>query len=136
MPGPKVFTVEQANENVLDLQRIFESLDNIRKRTQTTKIRLNAIEMIWGEKLQEEECPDHKEFLHFVSELKSLEEQFNAELAKITALGGTVKSTDPGLVDFYAVRDGYLIFLCWRRGDKKIEHWHELDAGFAGRQKL
>jgi len=136
MGGPRVFTVAQANEQIHDLERIFVTVDEIRKRIQTTKIRLNALEMIWGEGLQKPDCPDHKEFEHYVREMKAQEEAFNAEVAKIAALGGMVKGMEPGLVDFYGVRDGVLVLLCWRRCEKKIGHYHDLESGFAGRQPL
>ena len=40
-----------------------------------------------------------------------------------------------GLVDFRAMRDGRAVYLCWRR-EERIDFWHELDAGYAGRQPL
>lgn len=136
MAGPRVFSVEQANEQIPDLERIFAVTDTLRKKLQTSKIRLNALEMIWGEKLQESDCPDHGEFRHYVEELKSLEESLQGELGKIAALGGSVKGMDPALVDFYGVRDGFLVYLCWRRGEKAITHFHDLESGFSGRQPL
>jgi hypothetical protein len=39
-------------------------------------------------------------------------------------------------VDFYGFREGRLVFLCWRLGEPSVAHWHELDAGFAGRQAI
>lgn len=136
MKGPRVYTVEQVNELVPDLIRIFDQADAIRKKIQTTKIRLNALEVIWGEGLQKSDCPDHKEFEHYIEELKNLEEAFSRELAKVGEMGGQVKSFDPGLADFYGVRDGYLVFLCWRRGEESIDYWHDLESGYAGRQPL
>ena len=41
-----------------------------------------------------------------------------------------------GLIDFPAWRHGHEVYLCWRLGEPEVAHWHELDAGFAGRQKL
>jgi len=41
-----------------------------------------------------------------------------------------------GLVDFPSRLDGREVYLCWRFGEDEIAHWHELDAGFAGRQKI
>jgi hypothetical protein len=46
-----------------------------------------------------------------------------------------LKGTD-GLCDFYSVMDGREVFLCWRLGEPEVSYWHELDAGFAGRQPL
>jgi hypothetical protein len=32
--------------------------------------------------------------------------------------------------------DGREVYLCWRLGEPEVAFWHELDAGFGGRQKL
>jgi hypothetical protein len=57
-------------------------------------------------------------------------------LEQIRALGGEVKDLDMGLVDFLGRRDNEDILLCWRLGEKRIEYWHALDAGFANRRPL
>jgi hypothetical protein len=41
-----------------------------------------------------------------------------------------------GLIDFPALAGGRQVWLCWRLGEGPIEWWHELDAGFGGRQAL
>jgi len=28
------------------------------------------------------------------------------------------------------------VLLCWHLGEERIGYWHELEAGFAGRQEL
>ena len=43
---------------------------------------------------------------------------------------------DEGLVDFYALRGDRLVFLCWKHGEDQIAHWHEVGAGFPGRQPI
>ena len=60
-------------------------------------------------------------------------EHFLSELAK---LGVECKSPETALLDFPSERDGRLVYLCWMRGEAAVTHWHELDAGFAGRQPL
>src|SRR5881296_3573619 len=105
MVGPRVFDVEQCNAVVPDLRRIFDRLDGLRERMRATKLRLNALELIWGEKVQEASCPDHPEFAHYLEEMKRLEEAVQGETEKVAELGGLVKGLDPGLVDFYGVRD-------------------------------
>lgn len=47
-----------------------------------------------------------------------------------------IKDLDRGLVDFPAILDGREVFLCWEQGESDIEFWHDLDAGYAGRQPL
>ena len=47
-----------------------------------------------------------------------------------------IKDLDRGLIDFPALRGGKEIFLCWEEGEEDIEFWHDLDTGYAGREKL
>ena len=47
-----------------------------------------------------------------------------------------LKDLDRGLVDFPSLRAGKEVFLCWEKGEEDIQFWHELDAGYAGRQPL
>ena len=47
-----------------------------------------------------------------------------------------VKDLDRGLIDFPALLDGNEVFLCWESGEDDIEFWHDLDAGYAGREPL
>ena len=46
------------------------------------------------------------------------------------------KGFEAGLVDFYSLREDRPIFLCWRLGEARITHWHEIESGFAGRQPI
>jgi len=47
-----------------------------------------------------------------------------------------VKDVDRGLVDFPAIIGGKEVFLCWEQDEEDIEFWHDLDAGYAGRERL
>ena len=47
-----------------------------------------------------------------------------------------VKDLERGLVDFPAMLGGKEVFLCWEQDEEDIEFWHELDAGYAGRERL
>lgn len=47
-----------------------------------------------------------------------------------------IKDPDRGLVDFPAIIGGREVFLCWELDEDDIEFWHEVDTGFAGRERL
>jgi hypothetical protein len=47
-----------------------------------------------------------------------------------------VKDLDRGLIDFPAILNGREVFLCWEQDEEDIEFWHEIDAGYAGRERL
>lgn len=63
-------------------------------------------------------------------------ERLQAAMAELEATGAELKGIDEGLVDFRSLRDGRVVYLCWRLDETTISWWHELDAGFAGRQRL
>ena len=63
------------------------------------------------------------------------------EIGKLTteigATGIQIKDYSRGLIDFPCWRDGRVVLLCWQLGEgNEIEWWHEVEAGFAGRQPL
>jgi hypothetical protein len=47
-----------------------------------------------------------------------------------------IKDLDRGLIDFPAIIGGREVFLCWESDEDDIEFWHELESGFAGRERL
>jgi hypothetical protein len=57
-------------------------------------------------------------------------------IARITDLGVVLKDLDMGLLDFPHEREGRVVFLCWHPPEESVEYWHDLDAGYAGRQPL
>jgi hypothetical protein len=61
---------------------------------------------------------------------------FTDEIQKIHAIGVQIKDFQEGLVDFPYEYDGRIVYLCWKIDEDEIDWWHEVDAGFAGRQSL
>jgi hypothetical protein len=57
-------------------------------------------------------------------------------LLALQEAGIVVRDIDRGLVDFPAIIDGREVYLCWELGEDEISWWHELDAGYRGRQPL
>lgn len=63
-------------------------------------------------------------------------ERLEELIGRIQEMGVELKDINSGLLDFPAMRDGREVYLCWRYGEEAIRFWHEIDAGFAGRQPL
>ncbi|MDT4898557.1 MAG: hypothetical protein QOH25_3634 [Acidobacteriota bacterium] len=60
-----------------------------------------------------------------------------ASTGEIETLGVQLKDYARGLIDFPSLRDGRVVLLCWQMGEgDQIEWWHDVEAGFAGRQPL
>jgi hypothetical protein len=57
-------------------------------------------------------------------------------LLTIQEAGIVVRDIERGLIDFPAIRDGEEVYLCWELGEDEVAWWHDLDAGYGGRQPL
>lgn len=57
-------------------------------------------------------------------------------LHQIQDMGIEVKDLTIGLVDFPALHEDRIVYLCWKYGEECVQFWHELEAGFAGRQQI
>jgi hypothetical protein len=68
--------------------------------------------------------------------MQGLIDQMAAGVARIDALGLTLRDIEHGLVDFPALVSGRQVWLCWQRGETAIGWWHGLDTGFSGRRPL
>ncbi|HRP09378.1 MAG TPA: DUF2203 domain-containing protein, partial [Gemmatimonadales bacterium] len=62
--------------------------------------------------------------------------EIEACLDELEQVGCLFRGFEEGLVDFPARHEGRVICLCWRAGETEVSHWHELNAGFPGRQPL
>lgn len=76
-------------------------------------------------------------------ELTQIEEELEKDRRRLTEyveelrqLGVEPKSGVEGLIDFPSMHEGRLVYLCWKLGEPTVSYWHELDAGYAGRQPL
>lgn len=69
-------------------------------------------------------------------EILALFERLRAAIRAIEAEGVFVKDIQTGLLDFPSRIKGRTVFLCWKHGEPSVAHWHDLDAGFTGRQPI
>jgi hypothetical protein len=67
---------------------------------------------------------------------ESQADRMKDSLAEIDSIGVQVKDLETGLLDFPCLIDGETVLLCWKMGESRIEFWHTLEGGFAGRQPL
>lgn len=69
---------------------------------------------------------------HYVKSLHAI----STHLQAIHELGVVIKDVDLGLCDFPSVRDGRVVYLCWKLGEQEIRWWHEVTSGYKDRCPL
>ena len=65
-----------------------------------------------------------------------LDEKIAQRITALKQRGIEIKDLSSGLVDFYALREGELVYLCWKEGESRIQWWHPVAGGFTTRKKL
>lgn len=63
-------------------------------------------------------------------------DRLDALLHQIQDMGIEVKDLTIGLIDFVSLHNGREVYLCWKYGEDSIQFWHEIEAGFSGRQLI
>jgi hypothetical protein len=131
----KYYTVEEANQALPLVRAIVADIVAKYAEVSERKARLDQIRSrksgggragdLYREELQQVEDELDKEITRLQEFIEELDD-----------LGVELKDIGRGLVDFRTLMDGREVYLCWLLGEDEIGHWHELDAGFAGRQSL
>lgn len=132
----RLFTVDQANQLVAHLDAIVSRAQSVTAKLRDARDQLVDLRIVWGERILDPACPDHAEYEGYRAEFSRLEAELEHVTAEVAGLGCELKDVENGLVDFRATRGEEIVYLCWRKGEARVEWWHSLETGFAGRQPL
>jgi hypothetical protein len=121
----KHYTLEEARALLPQVRKWLERMDHFREQLNKYEKRLGAI--------MESGCDAGGELVNtWVRTLVDMREL----LVEFEEREIQIKDLERGLVDFPAIIGGREVFLCWEKDEDDIEFWHDLDTGFAGREKL
>lgn len=139
MSSRKAFTVDEANALIPRMQRTLERLRDCAQSLEATHEKLQVLDVLWGDAVQQPDNPDHEEFEGHTDALRAATRELE-EIVRLEILDRGIRipsgGLEHGLLDFPTTWQGRWVYLCWRRGESRIEAWHEVDGGFAGRQPL
>jgi hypothetical protein len=132
----KLFTVEQANAALPLVRAIMTDLVGLSRDVIERRQRLATLTSGRQQQSHRDRDPYAEELEQIEEELEKDGEHLQAYVEELRQLGVEPKSGAEGLVDFPSLMDGRVVFLCWKLGESEVLHWHELEAGFSGRQPL
>ncbi len=135
-PPERVFTVEEADRLLPDLEAAFRDVDGPFLRLEEVSELVQDLEEYWGGRLADPDLPDRTRYLELVRERDETQGALDRVVGRIQGMGVILKDLQSGLIDLYGTVDGNLVFLCWRRGEPALAFYHALDTGFAGRKAL
>jgi hypothetical protein len=123
---PPYFTLQEANEALAIIRPLVDEVQVIRQKILASQPEAwPAIEKSGGN-------GGNRALSNMVQDF----EKFDALVHLILDTGVQIKDINIGLLDFPALRDGREVYLCWQYGEGDIAFWHEVEAGFAGRQPI
>lgn len=127
----KYFTLDEANRTLPYVSRIVQDIVDEYGRWRDCIYRYELLAA--GSRADEGETEAQAALRERVD---AIARRINGLIDELSAVGCVFKGFEGGLVDFYARLEGRDVCLCWRLGEPAVGFWHELDAGFAGRQAL
>lgn len=127
----KYYSVAEANATLPLLRVILRDITALAADLRERYERLSGLQQTAGlDQAHEEEV---QQLLTEFERGQMKMHEYELELDKLSI---ELKDYYTGLVDFRHLKDGKEVYLCWKLGEADVAHWHELDAGFTGRQKL
>jgi len=120
------FTLEQARSTLTEIRPLMDEIQAIRQKILARRPDVwPVVERAAGNGGSQA-----------ASKLVSEFEHLDALVHQVQDTGVLFKDINLGLLDFPALRNGHEVYLCWKYGEEDIEFWHEIEAGYAGRQPI
>ena len=135
----RTFTVAEANALIPVMEEVIADIHRQMGRVHRAAERLHVLDLLWGDRVTARDNPDYheaRECRDRITRLMGDIEEIVTREIEGRGLRFPQGGLDHGLIDFPTTWEGREVYLCWRRGESRIEAWHEVDGGFAGRQPL
>lgn len=137
LPSPaRLWTPEQASVRTRELRERVGELKGWAVRLREIHAELERMKSFWGKEFEAPDHPDRALRERLVEEWNTVHGRLEKEVERLSAEGIEVKDLDAGLLDFYALVEGEIVFLCWRLGEEEVAFFHPLDGGFRSRRPL
>ena len=133
MEQHRYFTLDEANQQVPWLEAHLQSIASVRAEMARLRRELEGIVRKGrtnGHSGVDQEVADKRR------EIDAVADRLAQLLQEVHDSGIILRDPERGLVDFPALWEGHEVYLCWVLGESQVQFWHEVDAGFTGRQPL
>ena len=131
----RIFSVDEANRLIPYLEESLDRLATMGRDVTVLKREIDVLRAIAGSGVSEANA-DLRALKEKEDTYTSMVERFRIALAEVSKQGCIIRDLELGLVDFYSMGRDQIVCLCWRRGERRVEHWHPVDEGFSGRRPL
>lgn len=131
--GVKLFSVKEANQMLPKVRDFLRQAHDGIYDMEKLEVEIDAMEIL-AECEKQDEIP--QKIAAEIEKYNKKVQKLNAELDDFSRTGCLLKDVRLGLVDFPSLREGRLIYLCWKLGEPEVMYWHDLNSGYAARQNI
>jgi hypothetical protein len=135
MKNPKFFTLGEAEQLIGLLETTLERIKRNKQHFLWLQGEIAVLELV-VECGATEKNPDTVDLGVKKKKFGKLAREIEKDVSAIEETGCILRDVDTGVVDFFSIQDGTVVFLCWKKGEDSIRYWHSIREGFAGRQPL
>jgi len=130
-----LFTIDEATELAKRLRPELDRLAALKTELDQLEIRSNVLRLTVSAG-GSSRSPEAGELRETQASRARIASEIASGVEAIHRHGCLLKDLGRGLLDFYALSGDRLVFLCWKKDEPEVAHWHTLEAGYAGRQPL
>ena len=123
---PRYFTLQEANSALDTIRPLMDEAQAIRQKI------LEVQPEAWSAVEKSVGNGGNRTLSRVVRDFEKLD----ALVHQILDTGALIEDINIGLLDFPAWKEGREVYLCWQYGEGDIAFWHEVEAGYAGRQPI
>ena len=129
---PHYFTREEAESLLPQIAVVLQAIQATRQEARDNQQEIESLQ----DRLRNNGHGLHERIVQLRSSLEEHISTLRSLRDELQRFGCELKDPDTGLIDFLSLRNGEVVYLCWRLGEDRIRFWHTLDGGVAGRQPL
>lgn len=133
---PRLWTAAEANARLAELAELLPRLRGWVERLGEVHRELDRLAEFWGREVDATDHPDHELKTRLEAEWRNLTRRLEEAVTSLRGEGIELKDLEHGLVDFFGVVRGELVFLCWQRGEPDVGFYHPISGSSRDRRPL
>jgi len=133
---PRLWTAEEASGRIPELEELLPRLRGWVVRLREVHAEVQRLVGFWGADVDASDQADHELKQRLDAEWTNLTHRLEEAIGGLRAEGIELKDLESGLVDFYGLEGGELVFLCWQRGEARVAFFHPIGGGYRNRRPI
>ena len=123
----KLFTIDEANASIRKLEEAIPALRRVLREMEQVEDRLQILDLICNRSVSSANQDLH-EYLALRVKYHDKITEFENGLLDLEKQGFLLRDLDEGIVHFVARKGNANVLLCWKEGEGRVSHWHDLES--------